>query len=69
MTISVDLGRKATKPTNQPILEKKDYQENTQKIQILMFGIIQTLHFRLRDIIHPLAPRVLTSYADILCKI
>ena len=35
------------------ILEKKDFQENTPKIQMLMFRLAQTSHFGLWDIIPP----------------
>ena len=35
------------------ILEKKDFQESTPKIQMLMFGLTQTSHFGLWDIIPP----------------
>ena len=35
--------------------EKKDFQENTPKIQMLMFGLAQTSHFVLCDTI-PLSP-------------
>ena len=33
------------------ILEKKDFQESTPKIEMLMFGLAQTLDFGLWDII------------------
>ena len=36
--------------------EKKDFQESTPKIQILMFGLAQTSHFGLWDIISPPPP-------------
>ena len=49
-----------------PLYWKKDFQENTPKIQILMSGLAQTSHFRLWDII---PPRVPTSYSHILRKI
>ena len=32
---------------------KKDFQENTQKIQMLKSGLVQTSHFGLWDIIPP----------------
>ena len=33
-------------------LEKKDFQDSIRKIQMLMFGLAQTSHFWLLDIIH-----------------
>ena len=48
---------------------KKHFQESTQKIQMIMFGLAQTSHFGLRDIIPPPPHRVPTSYSYILCKI
>ena len=45
---------------------KNDFQESTPKIQKLMFGLAQTLHFGLWDII---PPRVPTSFSHMLCKI
>ena len=33
--------------------EKKDFQESTQKIQMLTFGLAQTSHLELWDIIPP----------------
>ena len=35
------------------ILEKKDFQDSTPKIQMLMIRLAQTSHFRLCDIIPP----------------
>ena len=35
------------------ILEKKDFQESTPKIQMIMFGLALTSNFRLWDIILP----------------
>ena len=35
------------------ILEKKDFQESTPKNQMLMYGLAQTSHFGLWDIIPP----------------
>ena len=35
------------------ILKKKDFQESTPKILMLMFGLAQTSHFGLWDIIPP----------------
>ena len=35
------------------ILEKKDFQDSTPKIQMLMIGLAQTSHFGLWDIIPP----------------
>ena len=35
---------------------KKDFQESTQKIQMLMFGLAQSLHFGLWNIIPPPPP-------------
>ena len=32
---------------------KKDFQESTPKIEMLMFGLAQTSHFGLRDIFPP----------------
>ena len=46
--------------------KKKDVQESTPKIQMLMFGLDQTSHFGLSDII-PL--RVPNSFSHIICKI
>ena len=46
--------------------KKKDFQESTPKIQMLMFGLAQTSHFELWDII---PPRVPASFLHILCKI
>ena len=46
---------------------KKDFQESTPKIQMLMIGLAQTSHFGLWDIIPP--PRVPASFSHILCKI
>ena len=45
---------------------KKDFQESTPKIQMLMIRLAQTSHFGLRDII---PPRVPASFSHILCKI
>ena len=36
-----------------PYTGKKDFQESTPKIQMLMFGLAQTSHFGLWDIIPP----------------
>ena len=47
---------------------KKDFQESTPKIQMLMFGLAQSSHFGLWDIIPP-PPRVPASFSHILCKI
>ena len=33
--------------------KKKDFQESTLKVQMLMFGLAQTSHFGLWDIIPP----------------
>ena len=38
------------------ILEKKDFQESTPKIQMLMFGLAKTSHFGLWDIFPPPPP-------------
>ena len=45
---------------------KKDFQESTPKIQMLMIGPAQTSHFGLRDIIPSQVP---ASFSHILCKI
>ena len=50
---------------------KKDFQESTPKIQMLMFGLTQSSYFGLWDIIPsppPPPPRVPTSFSHILCK-
>ena len=49
----------------------KKIQESTPKIQMLMFGLVQTSYFGLWDIIPPPPPppRVQTSISHILCKI
>ena len=51
---------------------KKDFQESTPKIQMLMFGLTQPSHFGLWDIIPrppPPPPRVPTKFSHIDCKI
>ena len=48
------MGRKESNQTKQNhYTGKKDFQESTPKIQMLMFGLAQTSHFRLWDIIPP----------------
>ena len=44
------------------ILEKKDSQEYTPKIQMLIFGLAQTSHFELWDIIPPESQLVFHIY-------
>ena len=45
------MKRKLTSTYYFIILEKKDFQESTPKIQMLMFRLAQTSHFGLWDII------------------
>ena len=47
------MKRKLSCPNYFIILETKDFQETTPKIQMLMFGLAQTSHFGLWDIIPP----------------
>ena len=47
------MKRKLTRTNYFIILEKKDFQESTPKIQMLMFGLAKTSHFGLWDIIPP----------------
>ena len=48
---------------------KKDFQESTPKIQMIMTRLAQTSHFGLWDIIPPPPPRVPASFSHISCKI
>ena len=46
------------------LYRKKDFQESTPKIQMLMFGLAQSSHFGLWNII---PPRVPASFSHLLC--
>ena len=50
---------------------KTDFQESTPKIKMLMFGLTQSSHFGLPDVIPPPPPppRGPASFSHILCKI
>ena len=50
------MKRKLTCTNNTIKLEKNDFQQSTPKIQLLMFGLARTSHFRLWDIIPPPPP-------------
>ena len=57
--------RKESYCTNYLIILEKDFQENTQKIQKLMFSLAQTSYFGCGISSPPYSPQVPTSYSHI----